>query len=318
LYSQLGYDMVSICTKAGATLEDTYRALTGTSGGYMAFTQFLQSYFPPGKTPPLATDNPFPLRQGASRTVNLTFTQESSGAMSLAQEGEAHARPYVNCPVGTYGYTIFNTPKRLHCRATVEGFGQPVYRWKVNGHELERSSSNITATVQTDNPDNRNRPSSSNEVVQFQYSPSWPTSTYAQMSEELHLTCLGTPGHILLSIEVEVSERHASSDASARSSLATLDTQVLVYDPAYYADREDCKVALRELLDHLTQYTWIPIVLTLPDPPHELERAMSVVQQLGEELQRLAQEEPRIAEEVRTHIQSLLGVTGELLAAPPQ
>jgi hypothetical protein len=58
---QLNYSWQEIIQAAGATLEETYRVLTGKSGGFAPFKALLDSHFPPGQPSGLSTDNPFPL-----------------------------------------------------------------------------------------------------------------------------------------------------------------------------------------------------------------------------------------------------------------
>jgi hypothetical protein len=114
--------MTEIITKAGATLEATYHALTGQSGGYAAFTEFLAPFFTIGQTAALKTDNPFPILTGEQRTVQLDLEQQSSGAASVASQGTVHVSPFPLCPAKDYHHKILNTPKLLRCTADVSGF----------------------------------------------------------------------------------------------------------------------------------------------------------------------------------------------------
>lgn len=61
LRHELNYSWSQITQAAGATLEQTYRALTGTPGGFAHFKALLDSHFPAGQPAGLTTDNPFPL-----------------------------------------------------------------------------------------------------------------------------------------------------------------------------------------------------------------------------------------------------------------
>jgi hypothetical protein len=58
---QLGFNLGAIVQAGGATLEDTYKALTGGANGFASFAALLQRHFPVGKPVKLANDNPFPL-----------------------------------------------------------------------------------------------------------------------------------------------------------------------------------------------------------------------------------------------------------------
>ncbi len=61
LHQQLGYTWAAIVAAPGVTLEETYRRLTGMSGGIRPFKALLQLHFPEGSLARLTSDNPFPL-----------------------------------------------------------------------------------------------------------------------------------------------------------------------------------------------------------------------------------------------------------------
>jgi len=58
---QLNFAWPRIVEAAGSTLEQTYEALTGKTGGFAPFKALLDAHFPPGQPSGLTTDNPFPL-----------------------------------------------------------------------------------------------------------------------------------------------------------------------------------------------------------------------------------------------------------------
>jgi len=60
---QLDYTWPEIVAATGATLENTYHALTGASGGISPFKNLLQQFLPAGTPVHLTTDNPFPLQR---------------------------------------------------------------------------------------------------------------------------------------------------------------------------------------------------------------------------------------------------------------
>jgi hypothetical protein len=60
LHYVLGYDWATIVLAGGSTLEQTYRNLTGSVGGYTALRQCVDAIYAPGSTSGLTTDNPFP------------------------------------------------------------------------------------------------------------------------------------------------------------------------------------------------------------------------------------------------------------------
>ncbi|MGH9709378.1 MAG: hypothetical protein ACRD37_02385, partial [Candidatus Acidiferrales bacterium] len=58
---QLNFSWAQIVQAGGSTLEQTYKSLAGTSGGFVSFKALLDSHFPPGQPSGLTSDNPFPL-----------------------------------------------------------------------------------------------------------------------------------------------------------------------------------------------------------------------------------------------------------------
>lgn len=61
LRHQLSYSWEQVIQAAGKTLEQTYKSLTGRTGGFAPFKALLDSHFPAGQPSGLTTDNPFPL-----------------------------------------------------------------------------------------------------------------------------------------------------------------------------------------------------------------------------------------------------------------
>ena len=301
LYSQLGYDLKSIITKAGTTLEATYEALTGSSGGYSAFTQLLTQFFPLGNTNALATDDPFPLQLTASgRHVTLSATQVSTGTSSVSSTGQATVTPPLCEQAGTYTYWIDDVPAKLKITAEVEGFGQPLYSWKVNGHQLSAigGTINTTATVLTDNPNDPTHPHSSSENVELFSTVVFGVSNYQREAGELDITASGFPGHIELNVECDVTERFIANGATVGFASPLLDTQNLRYDDQYYIDSANCRAAWEALMRRLVRYKHILIILTLPDPPPYLERAIAVINEIERELVEIGREDPALARQL--------------------
>jgi len=237
LHSQLGHSMTEIITKAGGTLEATYHALTGQSGGYAAFTEFLVPFFPIGQTAALKTDNPFPILTGQQRTVQLDFEQQSNGATGIASQGTVHVSPFFLCPAKDYHYQILNTPKLLRCTATVYGFAQPEFEWTVNGIAVSNGIAHPTATVYTDIPADPSKQNSINETITIHCNDAGDTSTYLALSHEFDITNGDNLGHEQLIIQVAVREQFASSDKVITAGTILLDTQELLYEPQFYKDK---------------------------------------------------------------------------------
>jgi hypothetical protein len=316
---QLGHSMTEIITEAGPNLEQTYHALTGVGGAYAAFSQFLETFFPIGQTAALKTDNPFPVKQGQQRTVQLSFTQESNGEGGVQSEGTAHVSPFFPfCPVKDYSYQILNTPVLLRCTASTVGFAQPVYEWNVNGIGVSMGTITPVASVFTDDPDHPNAQNSINETIKIDCAEIGDTSTYLAVSDEFDITSVDHLGHEQLAVQVSVREKFASNDKTTTLAFAMLDTQMLVYEAQYYEDGAACKRAFDTVTKRIRgalDYNWIPLILTLPDPPPDLYRSMKVYEQIVGDMQIIAKRDPELASKIATAMSGVLQVSQKLLSA---
>jgi hypothetical protein len=71
LHYIVGYDWSTIVRAGGGTLEQNYRNLTGSSGGYSALRDCVDSLYPPGSSAGLTSDNPFPVFDYYAATASL-------------------------------------------------------------------------------------------------------------------------------------------------------------------------------------------------------------------------------------------------------
>jgi len=313
LCSQLNFSMHDIITKAGATLEATYRNLTGKSGAYAAFTGLINPFFPPGNTFTLSTDDPFPLLQGNSRTVLLTWNEEIQNTLFPDSSGTVEISPFFTCPVAKYAYTIYDIAARLRATALVRGFGQPVYRWKINGQPVAAAGSvSFTEPVYVDNPANPAVPNSQSKSVLVTCVDQGNNSTSGQVLDEMDIFGSGS-GHIPLTIEVEVSEQFVPEGSVSAATFATLDGQSLVYEDKYYQDRLKCEIAFRIRNQQLTRWKWINLLLTLPDPPPDLMHSVRILNEVVAELAQLRREEPALAREVVAGLTRQVGLSPRIL-----
>ena len=322
LYSQLGFGLPSIINKAGSTLEDTYKALTGKSGGYTAFTKLLAKYFPIGDTPTLPFDNPFPLLDGNERSVRVFLSESSAGPNAGSTSGSSKFNACGSRPKSTYKWTLTNLNEKLTCTAQVTGFGQPVYNWKINGYEVSGEGSGfigINATVLVDDPNNPQHPTSSTQSVTL-YSAGANTENYEGLSSQLLIFNQSYPGHILLTIEADVSELFASKDVTSGFALGTLDTQKLKYDTKYYNDLADCRAGwLHEFGPIIVLAPWVTLLLTLPDPAPEMLNGAAVLSAVVGEIAAISASQPNVAQQVAIVMSSVLNVPlAMLLSATTQ
>jgi len=256
LYSQLGKGMDSIIRNAGSTLEATYHSLTGNSGGFQVLTQLLSKYFPIAQFyPPLPYDNPFPLPDGVNfnqRTIGMSFYQVPGCQVPSCQVASFGTARLAACPnyspVKSYKWTLYNVPEKLQCIAQLSGFGQPTSNWRINGSQqltLPSGDLSIPSTVQVDDPNNPGQRMSSKENVQLSY---FANIVYGcdGVTAELDISNTGYPGHIILTIEADVSEKYASTDVTSDLAIGSIDTQELTYEDQYYKDFLACTLELRD------------------------------------------------------------------------
>lgn len=318
LHSQLGHSMTEIITKAGATLEATYQALTGQSGAYAAFTNFLAPFFPVGQTAALKTDNPFPILTGQQRTVQLDFSEQSNGPTSIASQGTVHVSPFFLCPAKDYHYQILNTPKLLRCTATVTGFAQPIFEWVVNGVAANNGTFHPTATVYTDIPADPGKQNSINESITIHCSDAGDTSTYLAMSHEFDISSGDNLGHEQLTVQVSVREQFASNDKVTTAGTTLLDAQELQYEPQFYKDKAKCQAAFQAILKRIEgelAYNPIPIILTLPDPPPDIYNAAKTMEQIVSAIRTVSEKDARLANQIATALAGALQVSPQLLGS---
>lgn len=314
LYSQLGFDMRSIVSKAGATLEATYGALTGSSGGYEALTSLLSRFFPIAEGRSLSFDNLFPLLDGNQRTVSVTMSEAPEIAPKVIRSGSATISAGGKCAKKTYAWTISNVSQELTCTASTVGFGQPQFNWKINGVLLSGLGTiDVTATVDVDNPDDPDQPFSAKQQVSIFYSTS-PEISYKGVFGELAIFNQSFPGHILLVVEADVSEGAASSDVTAGTALGTLDSQVLIYEDQYYKDRAACLIhVLTELEVRQPLAEWLYVLLTLPDPPSEVMNGARVLVAVVQEIVAISATRPAVGRQVASAVARVLNVPVNML-----
>jgi len=314
LHTQLGHSMNAIITNGGATPELTYQNLTGNTGGYAALVQLISPYFPLLTQTSLKTDNPFPLLQGQDRTVQLTFTQEGNGPWAVDTSGTVELNAFFTCPLAKYTYKIFNTPVRMRVTASVTGFGQPVYKWKINGQPAGFFGTiPFTEPVSLDDPKDPSHQGIQSKAVQVSFSDQGDTSNWGQMRGEIDIFNVGFPGHIPLTIEVEVGEKSGKIGSISGAIFATLDTQALFYEDQYYKDRSACEAAFRDRINRLTRWKRIFILLTLPDPPPDMMRSVQILDEVVAEITQLQHEEPALAREAIAGLAHKLKISPRLL-----
>jgi hypothetical protein len=317
LKDQLYRSIPEIIAAGGDNLAQTYQHLTGKNDAAAAFSQLINKYFPQGNTPQLSTENPFPLLEGLRRDVKLSVDPAPEGNPFQVDHGVAFTSPFFTCPKDLYRWYVDSTPKKVTCVSTARGFGLPIYRWRVNGVDLNppaqlgqsnvQGSITVQATVTTDHAAQPSTSALQDIIINYGVGEDNFTSN-------LVFDLPGVVGHVDLSIEASASERFASSDVSWTAESKTIDNEMLYWEARYYADRDRC---MRPFIDVATRYIrsdpFFSLVKTLPDPPQEYMRVIRDLKQAAAEIATLAQHAPEQAEELRHAMSSALGIAPAVL-----
>jgi hypothetical protein len=310
LKSQLGYSMQDIVQKAGNTLELTYKNLTGKTGAMAAFSAFIDPYFPPGNTPALASDNPFPLLGAGQREVDIEPSTAAYGGVYTVRSGADDVSPGLLCPKKHYRFDILRTPQVLTCVATGKGFAQPVYRWRVNGVDVPNSGAiNPMSTVTIDTPEVAGLVTTKTVPVTISC-----TVTPATFSSTLVMTFGGAVEHIDLVIEAFAHEKYASVEETSDIDWMTVDNEKIQWEPQYYIDRDACAKRWRDLVHRYVRYDpFFDILHTLPDPAPDYARVFRQLEQLSSAVMRLHEQQPEEARQIEINIEQAIGVNATLL-----
>ncbi|WP_426611286.1 hypothetical protein [Bradyrhizobium sp. McL0616] len=317
LKNQLNHSIPDIIAAGGDNLAQTYQNLTGKNDAAAAFSQLINKYFRPGSTPQLATENPFPLLEGLRRDVKLSVDSEPEGKPFRVDQGLVLTSPFFTCPKDVYRWYLDSAPKKVTCIAATRGFGLPIYRWRVNGVDLNppaqleqpnvQGSITVQAAVTTDHAAQPATSALQDVIVNYGVGEDDFTSN-------LVFDLPGVVGHVDLSIEASASERFASSDVSWSAESLTVDNEILHWEARYYADRGRC---MKPFLDVAARYirsdAFFSLVKTLPDPPQEYTRVIRELKQAAAGIATLAQHAPDQAQELRHAMSSALGITPAVL-----
>jgi hypothetical protein len=171
--------------------------------------------------------------------------------------------------------------------------------------------------VLVDNPDDPANRSSSTQSVTLEFSTGPALGTYKGLTAELDIYNYDFPGHVMLTVEADVTETYASSDVTSGTGVGMLDTQELTYDAKYYDDLVLCRNAfLGEFGPIIVLAPWVTLLLTLPDPAPELLNGAAVLVAVGNEIASLSANNPVAGAQVAAVVARILNVpVGMLLAA---
>jgi len=244
------------------------------------------------------------------------MTEKLDGPSPSSTWGSSTFNPCGTGPTSKYKWTLKDEYQELACVAHVEGFAQPVYAWKINGQPVS-GSANVKAMVLVDNPDDPANRSSFTQSVTLEFSTGPALGTYKGLTAELDIYNYDFPGHVMLTVEADVTETYASSDVTSGTGVGMLDTQELTYDAKYYDDLVLCRNAfLGEFGPIIVLAPWVTLLLTLPDPAPELLNGAAVLVAVGNEIASLSANNPVAGAQVAAVVARILNVpVGMLLAA---
>ncbi len=320
LKSQLNYSVPDIIQKGGSTLETTYKNLTGQTGGYAAFTALLAQFFPVGQNPTinLTTNNPFPLWPAGQRYLQLGADIEPLTPPATIASG-TFSTILLGCPglQGPFPFTIQSTPSKLICTASTIGFGQPQFKWQINGVDLPAGNSGTvltTATVFVDNPSAPLSQTSTTKQISLTYSVSGGLTT---STLELDTTEIG---HFNILIGVSGMEQFASADVTSTAVWIYVNNEKVIIDPSYGKRAASCFSAFENsiagLVPPFSSFGDWGIIWTLPDPPPpEYARVAAQFEQLGVVLVSVALKSPLGALQLSQAIESKLGLKAGILGS---
>ena len=313
LHTQKRFSVHDIVTQGGATLEDTYRNLTGSGGGWSEFKALLDRFFPTGNTYSPPNCNLFPLYDDNRRSVSFEVAR-IPGMATVSGGGVAVIAPAILCPSRSYSWEWEDPGEQAQITARLTGFGNPVVTWNVDGVSVPASGGSISVSgpVELDQANTPYQPSTSTQSFHLIGTVN-DVSSSSGWASQLLLSAVEHPGDERLTIEARVTEQFVSVAPYSGFEWTILHTHDIRYEPQFYIDQAECRKRLNELLHRYLRYDHILLVFTLPDPPPDLLATVRALQDLRHQLGSLAEREPEIAHQLAGQIALNLGVSTDLV-----
>jgi hypothetical protein len=331
LHTQLRHSWGEIVQALGSTLADTYHALGHAGSAFEPFNGasglgVLGQVFPVSQVYDLPGEDVFPLLDPTRRKVEIAVGEpggrsDDPFAGNVLDDGFVDISPGIPCPVERYEYWVYALVSITSVSAIARGFGQPVFRWTVEGHPVAPGTwdpptyLDFLAAGWDDDPKHPYARVPHPAVVSAKATA---TAPYAGMpGGDLQVTVLNgrdpaTPAHLDVAVTLEVTEKALPTQIMSSSTWVRVDTKELRYCDSFYKDRDDCAARRRELMRRYTHVKEIVLLRTLPDPPPPwVQRGIEVSARLEEELRVLYRENPDFA----LALADELGLSGESLKA---
>ena len=272
---ELGYSWAQIVAAGGATLADTYAALTGdpASGAFHDLTELLSLHLPPGDAFRVPRDNFFPLY--ATPVVACAVNEFTVGSPQLVSVTSFEAA-VCHRPPAEYSYQTFDLVTEIDVTANAYGLIDGTFQWSVNGVPLAAppalgtTSSELTVSVPiviTDvaPPVSGNNPPPFTAVTDLVYFLTSASPTKSQ----LFLRNTTSPGNGELTITVSVSEAAGPAGQPSGTAAETWTLTTLTYElsASYWAAMWPClSHPVSEASAALTALGSLVPVLNAPDP----------------------------------------------------
>ena len=309
---QLNFTYEQICGAGGDLLSDRYRNLTGaTDDPAVRLSKLLDDHFGTGAVN-LASNNPFPLFEGADRKVFMAFGKGSATTFRLLESGHASIRPFLTCPVGDYPFIQYGSNVTQSITATTLGIGIPAFSWRINGKLLSGSSTgeSVSATVDVPDPQNPGQPSRQTKEFTFDTSV---TSSFgpAGGSSTLTLTSRSIDGDYLFDVKVEADETAVPKGAVSVTQSVMTHTRLIVYGGTYDDDRRTCERSFQGVVAAKLPRSQdlLARLHNLPDPPQPgyLGGVLEAAEHLREHLAGLAEHDHKTASDIAHYLSQTLG-----------
>src|SRR5262245_56875652 len=259
-----------------------------------------------------------------NRSVSITWLSDSPpGTRSVVATGTAHVAPSsLMCAAKDYSFEIYSTPKLVECTATVRGFGQPVFAWRVNGTDVPAGggptgggSIDILANVLVDDTTNPQHYATTlkNITVTFSVLPPylvgpWTTILYIYVPPAVL-------GHVDLTIDAFVTDMLdvAPKVQTQGTSWITVNNEEVVWENQYWLDRDACRKVVADLVRRLVKVKEIPIWRTLPDPPPDYGRVFRQLGLINELIKEARKQSKELASVSESMLRQVYGITPELV-----
>ena len=311
LHSQLYVSIPHIIQQGGGTLEATYHAVTGKNGGFGALRALLDSYFPLSQTPPLATNNPFPLLGGRYGVIDFDVQEYSFGETPIGAPRTASVQPGPLCPEGTYTFQLMSTGHGYKVVASTRNFGQPVYSWLVGGVPVAGSGTIILPLpVREDDAfaySGLAAPAIENVTINFAISAPTP------FTSQLDFTFPSQRGHFGVYFQTSAVEKFASPDVAQATSAITTNQSRIAWDQRHEDDRARCDKHFGEILRRYLRIAPILQHPPLPDPPLAFTQVLDRIEAISRELGLVADRSPDDARAIARVLAAQLGLSEQLI-----